>query len=277
MNKILSALSIALFASIGASAQYYYKDIISNKQATSDMAKYKENKIRSIKIKSFEDDGSPSEGFFGERKNSKDFRKSELFTRTSVSEPSLLTTQFDENGKLIRSNDSSSISTSNTWYDYDADGRLKKVTTSIRSTDDDFINEILEEHIYIYGNEFMPEKMIRVKNHTDSITILFSLDENNNISIEKDTRNGSKYYYYYDAKSKLTDIAHSNDFKPKLVADYIFQYDYDGNIAQLTTTEEASNNYFIWKYSYDNGLRTSEKLYSKDRKLMGSIEYEYRK
>jgi hypothetical protein len=46
--------------------------------------------------------------------------------------------------------------------------------------------------------------MIRVKNKYDSTTILFSADENNNISIEKDTKSGSKYYYYYDAKNRLT-------------------------------------------------------------------------
>jgi YD repeat-containing protein len=275
MNKILAALSFGLFSLNTANAQYYYKDLVSNRQASSEMAKYKENKVRTVKIKSFEDDGSASEGFFGERRISKDYKKSELFTRTNVSAPSLLTSIYTEQGRLIRSNDSSSISTSNTWYEYDEQDRLKKLTTSIRSADDDFVNEILEEHIYIYGDEFLPEKMIKVKNHRDSTVILFMHDENNNISIEKDTRNGSKYYYYYDAKSRLTDIAHSNDFKPNLVADYIFEYNASGQLTQLTTTEEASNNYFIWKYTYDNGLRKSEKIFSGDKRLMGSIEYEY--
>ena len=44
----------------------------------------------------------------------------------------------------------------------------------------------------------------------------------------------------------------------------------------MTTTEEGGNNYFIWKYNYDNNLRSQERLFSKDRRLMGRIEYEYK-
>ena len=57
-------------------AQYYYKDIISNKQITADLNAYKENKIRKISVKSFEDNGIESEGFFCEKKISKNYKKS---------------------------------------------------------------------------------------------------------------------------------------------------------------------------------------------------------
>lgn len=259
-----------------ASAQYYFKDIVSSQQAGADMAKYKENKVRTIKINSFEDDGSVSDGFFGERRISRDYKKSEVFIRSNVSGASLLTTLFNDKGQVISSNDSSDISTTNTRYEYDEKERIKSINTSLRSADDDFVNEIREEHIFIYDDEFLPNKMIRVKNRKDSVVILFMHDENNNISIEKDTKTGSKYYYYYDQKSRLTDIAHSNEFKPKLLADYLFEYNQGGLLTQMTTTEEGGNYYYIWKYTYDNGLRLSEKCYSKEKRLMGSIQYEYK-
>lgn len=276
MAKILAVLLIGILLLNTSYAQYYYKDLISNKQATADIAKFKENKVRNIRIKSFEDDGSPSEGFFGERRFSNNYKKSEVYIRVNVAGSSILTTNFNDKGLLVTSHDSSEIASSRTTYTYDADDRIKKITTSIRSSDDDFHTEIQEEHIYVYEEEFLPTKMIRVKNRSDSTTILFLHDENNNISIEKDTKTGSKYYYYYDEKSRLTDIAHANEYKPKLIANYLFEYTPDGQISQMTTTEEGNRDYFIWKYTYANGMRTSEKCYTKERKLMGSIVYEYK-
>lgn len=276
MIKSVAAL-VFLATSFSVNGQYYFKDIVSSKQAAKDISIFKENKVRTIKIKSFEDDGLPSDGFFAERKISKDYKKSEFFTRSNVSGKSMLTTIFDNKGNLVLSSDSSEIAATRTSYSYDEDGRIKKITTSLRSSDDDFVNEILEEHIYLYEDEFLPVKMIRVKNKRDSITILFLHDENNNVSIEKDTKSGSKYYYYYDEKSRLTDIAHSNEFKPKVLSDYIFEYDSAGRLTQMTTTEEGGNDYYIWKYTYDNDMRTSERLFSKERKLLGRIEYTYEK
>jgi len=276
MIKIFAVLIFNLFFILTANAQYYYKDLVSSQQASNDLIKYKEYKIRNIKIKSFEDDGSASDGFFGERRISKDYKKSELFTRSNVSGTSLLTTMFNEKGKIISTFDSSEIASTKTIYEYDDQERIKSINTSLRSSDDDFVNEIFEEHIYIYEDEYLPSKMIRVKNRHDSITTLFLHDENNNISIEKDTKSGSKYYYYYDDKSRLTAIAHSNEFKPKLLADYLFEYDTAGLLTQMTTTEEGGNYYYIWKYTYTNGMRVTEKCYSKEKRLMGSIQYEYK-
>ena len=269
-------LVLSLF-SIGLSlqAQYYYRDIISNKQLLAEMAIYKENKIRSIKIKSFEDDGTESDGFFCEKKISKDYRKTELFTLSNISGISLFISLFNDKGQLLSTSDSSEIAVSVNKYSYDKDGRLSSILSIIKSSDDDFTNEIQEEHIYYYNSINLPEKMIRVKNKYDSIAIFFALDENNNLGIEKDSKNGFKYYYYYDNKNRITDIVHSNDATTKLLPDYLFEYNNAGQLVQMTNTEEGGSNYFVWKYSYDNGLRNREKCYSKERKLMGSIEYEY--
>ena len=57
--------------------------------------------------------------------------------------------------------------------------------------------------------------------------------------------------------------------------DYFFEYGHDGNISKMTATEEGSNNYYTWKYVYENGLRTVERCYLKGRSLVGSVEYIY--
>lgn len=275
MKKILAFSLFLLTAIFSVQAQYYYRDIISNRQMHTEMALYRENKVRLIKIRSFEDDGTESDGFFCEKKISRDYRKTELFTRSNISGNSLLTSLFNEKGQLVSTSDSSELAVSVNRYSYDTDGRIISILSVIRSSDDDFTNEIKEEHIYMYGNGGNPEKMIRVKNVTDSTYILFGTDEQNNLAIEKDSRNGSKYYYYYDSKNRLTDIVHDNEHTTKLIPDYLFEYNSAGQLAQMTNTEEGGSNYFVWKYSYENGLRSKEKCYSKERKLMGSIEYVY--
>jgi hypothetical protein len=277
MKKIGLLLLLFCSATLPSIAQYYYKDILSNNQLMADMASYKLNKVKLINIKSFEDDGSPSEGFFCQKRFAKDYSKAELFTRSNISGASLLTSTFNSKGQLLRTHDSSIISVTTNVYSYDANGRISSILSVVRSQDDDFTNEIVEEHLYSYNALDKPEQMIRVKIRRDSTVILFAADEQGNVGIEKDTKSGTKYYYYYDAKKRITDIVQSNDLKTGLVPDYIFEYNNSaGLLSQMTTTEEGGNYYFIWKYTYDRGLRVKEKCFSKERRLMGTIEYEYK-
>jgi hypothetical protein len=258
-----------------ANAQYYYKDIVSNNQLLADMKTYKENKIRKITLKSFEDNGVESEGFFFEKKISKNYKQTELFTRADISAASLFTSTFDADGKLINTNDSSSIIVTKIAYSYNSNGQIASIFSSITSKDDDYETNITEEHIYSYENN-KPTKMVVVKNKKDSTSILFSTDDNGNITLEKDTKTGTKFYYYYDSKNRLTDIVQANQYRKNLKPDYIFEYNSAGLITQMTAVEEGSSNYFVWKYSYDNGLRTKERCFTNERRLMGTMEYEYK-
>jgi hypothetical protein len=141
---------------LASTAQYYYKDILSNNQLLADMALYKQNKVKLINIKSFEDDGKPSEGFFCQKKFSRDYSKAELFTRSDISGPSLLTSTFNNKGQLLKTYDSSKISVSSNVYKYDQQDRIAFIVSNVRSQDDDFTNEITEEHIYSYDEHGKP-------------------------------------------------------------------------------------------------------------------------
>lgn len=277
MNKSVFCIVLAVFTVYSVTAQYYYKDIVSSQQLQTDMAAYKNNKVRTINIKSFEGDGLESEGFFAQKKISKDYSKTELFTRSNISAPSLLISEFNDKGQIVKTHDSSTISVTNNNYQYNSKGSLKSVSSSIRSSDDDFTTELFEEHIYEYDQDDRLSKMFRVKNRRDTVVILFAYDDAGNLAIEKDTRTGSKYYYYYDAKNRITDIVQENDLKLRPFPDYLFEYNNSqGLVSQMIATEEGGNNYYVWKYLYDNGLRTAEKCYTKERRLMGRIEYEYK-
>ncbi len=271
-------LSLAFFSAFGFSvhAQYFYKDIITNDQVSADMAAYKKNKVHTVKLRSFEDDNSPSEGFYCERKISRDYRRSELLTKSAISAPSIFSSYFNEKGKIIKTIDSSSLASSTNIFEYTVNDKINRIISIIRSSDDDFVNEIKEEHQYFYTADGIPEKMILIKNNSDSTTILFMQDEKNNVSIEKNTKTGRKFYYYYDDKNRLTDIVHANERTERLLPDYMFEYNSQGLLSQMTTVEEGSNYYFIWRYSYSDGLRSKEKCFSKEKRLMGSIEYDYK-
>lgn len=276
MKQIPLFILFILCTAAGTHAQFYYKDIISNRQLQDEMQRYREKKVRTVNIKSIDADGSDSEGFFCQKKLSKDYRKTELFTRSDLSAPSLFTSYFNEKGKLTETRDSSSLSLTINRFSYDGQDRLKSISSAISSSDDDFRTEIQEMHIYQYNDKNEPLSMTRVRNQTDSSTIYFSTDEHGNVSIEKDSRTGSKYYYYYDAQNRLTDIVHSNEYKEKLLPDYLFEYNNTGQLSQMISTEEGGSYYYIWKYAYDDGLRVKEKCFSKERKLLGTIEYEYK-
>ena len=272
-NFFLAGFILLSFSAL--QAQYYYKDLVSNAQVVSDMKSYKENKIKKIVLKSFEDNGSESNGFFCEKKLNKDYSKSELYTRADISAASLFTSTFDKDGKLLNTYDSSLLSVTQIIYTYNSDNLISRINSTVRSSDEDFGNEIKEDHFYKYENG-KPSKITRVKNGRDTTDILLALDDNGNVAIEKDTKNGTKFFYYYDAKNRLTDVVQANEYSQNAKPNYIFEYNNAGLITQMTAVEEGSKSYYVWKYSYDNGLRIKERCFTDERKLMGSIEYQYK-
>lgn len=276
MKKINLLLILALLV-LSSQGQYYYKDILNAEQLQKDLKTLKENKIRSITINSFENDGSPSEGFFCEKEIAKDYSRTELFTRSDISAASLFTSYFDKSGRITHTVDSSNISIIKTYYEYNPDNQVIKIRSEVRSSDDDFTSEIAEERFYTYDATGKPAEMKKVKNGTDTLTILFKTDEHGNLAIEKDTRTGSKYYYYYNDQNQLTDIVHTQEFRDKLTPQYSFEYNAAGLITQMSTSSEGGGDYMVWKYRYDNGLRISEKCFVRGTQLLGSVEYDYKR
>lgn len=276
MYKYTFSLMISLFITSLVYSQYYFKDIINCKQTAEEMLGYKSTKIKNIKVKSYEPDGEVSKDFYCEKKISKDFKKYSLYTKNRQTGRSLMICNFDEKGRIIRTYDSSENVVSTTKFMYnDFDELLNTVSQSI-SKDDDFQSAITEEHIYQYQNH-LPTQLVRIKNTNDTTLIIFSADKKNNVGIEKNTKTGEKYYYYFDDAKHLTDIVHLNEFKNSMVPDYIFDYNENNQIVQMNTSEDTNGNYYIWKYEYENGLKISEKIFSNKGEMAGMFEYEYEK
>ena len=276
-KSIWIQLILLMTVSTAGISQYHYLDIVSNLQLSSEMKQLKEKKIRDIQVHSFESNGDPSKGFFCKKKISKDYRKIETYTKSTISEKSILISRFNTEGQLIASNDSSAISSSSNFYQYDSKGHLTKVVNISSSMDDDFTTKLTEEHLYFYDAKGRCLKMLRIKNQLDTATVLFTSDEKGNIIDENDLgKNGKHYYYYYDSKNRLTDVVKFNSLRDKLLPDLLFEYNSASQVTQMISTEEGiSNNYYVWKKIYNDGLRIIEKCFSKENELLGYFEFEY--
>jgi hypothetical protein len=241
------------------------------------MNSLKNEKIRTISIKSFEDNGEPSEGFFCEKKIDKNYSRSETVTRSLVTNQSLLTTHFNSTGQIIQTTDSTESSVSRTEYFYNGNGKVNTIKTFTKADDDSAIIE--ETHNYFYKDNDALEKMTMQKNNVEISTVNFKIDEKGNIIEEEElfkSAGSKKYFYYYDDRNRLTDIVHYNERAKRLLPDYMYEYNSTGQIKQMISVEEGTG-YFVWKYLYnDRNLRETEKCFSKERKLLGSIQYEYK-
>lgn len=285
MGKLFAiAVLVITTSTYNAAAQYYHKDIVSTKQAQQEKKLMQEKQVRTVKVHSFDADGTPSQGFFCERKFSKDYRKMETLTKADTHTESMLTTIYNERGLISRTTDSSEITVNTSSYEYDASGNIISITAVSSSSDDDFKTTLTETHHYYYNGNGIPVKMMRIKNNRDSTQVNFIHDEKGNVTDEVELADGGKhYYYYYNAENKLSDIVRYSDIKKKLQADFSFEYDEDGRVVQMITVEDGSSNYysadksnyFIWKYVYNEGLKIIEKCFSREKQLLGYVEYEY--
>ena len=276
MIKSSIILLFAFSSSSNLYAQYYYNDIVNNKQVLAELASLKEKKINGVKVISLEATGEESEGFTCQKKINRDYTEVEIYTSTNESYPNTFTSYFTKAGLLLKTVDSSEAGATSIAYTYDAAGRLVSINSSKHFATDDDAGVVVEKHLYNYNNAGVLQKMILVKNNRDTTVYDFQADENGNVSIEKNSKTGEDYYYYYNGRNQLTDIVHRYNYQKKLFPEYAFEYDDAGQLIKMITTEKEGAYYFTWRYDYENGLRVNERCYAKEGRIMGSVEYKYK-
>lgn len=271
---ILLLLTAAAFPNL--QAQYYYNDIINNKQVLAELSVLKQKKINGVKVISMEATGEETEGFTCQKKINRDFTEVEIYTETSESYPNTFISYFTKTGLLQRTVDSSEAGATTIDYSYDAAGRLVSINSLKRFATDDDAGIVLEKHLYTYDIAGILQQLLIIKNNKDSTLFLFEADESGNVIIEKNARTAEVYYYYYDEKNRLTDIVHRYSYQKKLFTEYSFEYNPEGQMSKMITSEKEGAYYFTWRYDYENGLRINERCYSKEGRIMGSVEYRYK-
>lgn len=248
---------------------------MNNNEQNKEFSILKNGDIKLIKVSSFDDKDQPSEGFFCEKKINKKFSQSEMMSKSNITGQSVLVTDYDKNGKVIKTTTNTPTTTNTVEFEYDSIGHLSLICT--RTIADGDSSGITETHAYTYANG-TPEKMIRKKNNIVVATITFVKDGKGNV-IEEDptgSTNDKKYYYYYDDSNRLTDVVHFNVIANRLLPDYMFEYTKGDEPSQMVSVDETGRNYFIWRYAYDDKqLPEIQKCYSKEKQLLGTIQFDY--
>ena len=210
------------------------------------------------------------------KKINRDFTEVEIYTATNESYPNTFISYFTKAGLLQKTVDSSEAGATTIDYMYDAANRLISINSSKHFATDDDAGVVVEQHLYKYDAAGILEQMTLVKNNRDTTMYFFQADEKGNVGIEKNSKTAEIYYYYYNTKNQLTDIVHSYNYQKKLFTEYAFEYDYAGQLVKMVTSEKEGAYYFTWRYNYEDGLRIGERCYSKEGKIMGSVEYKYK-
>ena len=270
-------LSIFFFLSaLSLHAQFYYLDILVNKQTNNQYKLLRNLEIRKITATSYDGD-EISEDFVLEQRVSSDGKQ--IITRTASvnNEESYFVSNYNIN-RLSHTVDSNKNAINTVDYTYDNSGKILNIDNNSKDFDGTFLNT--ENHIWLYKEGGMPQSMLKVRNGTDTTFVAFDYDENGNVSEERWQKKNTlieTYYYYYNEKKLLTDVVRYNARAQKLLPDFMFEYDNLGQLIQMTQTQGGIANYLVWKYFYnENGLKDKELVYNKNRLLLGRVEYKYR-
>lgn len=261
-----------------ANAQYYYKDLVATRLNIAKWQTYKAARVRSVRLTSFEADGQPTEGFQIDETVNPDFSGMTTHTKTNGSTETWTFATYSPEGLLTSVTDTSDTYRSESAYQYDGQGRLLSITNTSTETDNHVRS--VETHLWQYGaTGDQPTGMLKIMNGTDTTYVRFVSDEKGNIGEEHATRDGQPLpiiYYYYDDNNRLTDIVRYNLKAQRLLPDNIFEYGDNGKMTSLLAVQEGAASYQKWIYEYnDKGLRTKESCFSKERELLGHIEYQY--
>lgn len=273
--KSFSFIGLFLFLSTCLNAQYYYLDIVGTKQTNQQYKLLRAFQYKRINATSFEG-SEPSKDFVLEQTITNDGQKITTRSATIGSTESFFISYY-LNNRVVKTVDSSRNAINTVNYEYDNTGKL--VSTNTNSVDFDGTFTSSEIHNWTYNERGLPERMLKIRNKTDTTLVTFVFDEQDNVAEEKWSKNNrttETYYYYYNPKKLLTDVVRYNRKAKAMLPDYMFEYDSKGHIVQMTQTQKGNGNYLVWKYLYnDDGMKQKEVVFNKQKEMLGRIEYSY--
>ena len=260
------------------SAQYYYRDLVAPVATSQQLQQYREQKVKSVQVSSFEGNGAPAEGFSVQQTINPAYTQITTLTKSSLAGESQLKTFYDNSGRVLRTIDTTDGSSSTSEYTYNQSGQVTTITNTSVSAGQSREKEV---HLWYYNADGKPERMIKIKNNIDTTFISFVIDDKGNIAEETSVRKGKAlpgFYYYYDDKNRITDIVRYNTRVKKLLPDYMFEYNNQGQLRSMIIVPEGSDDYQRWVYQYDEtGLKIKETCLNKRKQVIGRVEYSYKR
>lgn len=278
MKKNVLLLAAAFLLQQAATAQYYYQDIHNTLQTEANMALLKENKVSVQLVQSLDANQDTDNDFRCQRILGQGYRQMRSIMQSRATGLSVMTSTFSGRGKLTKTVDSTESSISTVQYRYDEAGRLLSIQSVSQARDSKF--KISESRYYAYDSLGRPLRMVRRKGDSgDSSVVTFKTDGKGRVTEEQESgRNmrSQRVYYKYDEQGRLTDVVRYSPARKRLLPDYMFEYDAQGRLLQMTTVNAETADYTIWKYFYTPaGLPDKEECYGKGRQLLGMVRYRY--
>ena len=275
--KKLPFLALFLFF-FKANSQYYYKDLVAAADITRQMKTYIANNVKKVTATGITPEGAPTTDFSETHEVLGNGTILKITTRNNQA-VSLLRHTFNANGQLISTVDSSIGVRSVSNYSYDANGKIISISNTATDADSSGDFSQTEVHNYSYKDGKL-DKMWRVINNKDSLEVRFVVDENGDVTEERNFKArvlSDPTYYYYDDRHRLTDIVRFNFKANRLLPDFLFEYDESDRVIQKIATMAGRNvGYLTWRYLFnEKGLKTKEALFNKDKQLQGRIDYTY--
>ena len=271
-------LSLTLFICYSGFSQYFFQDIITAANSTRNFQQLKKNLVKKVNVTSIEPDGSETEDFAIIQSLTGN-NKLTTVTSSGITGTSTLVTEFNNAGLPVSIEDSTASTVSNVDYEYDNTGKLLSVKSHSHQPDDTNHYIIREDHLFTYDAKGQLQKMLKVKDNYDTLLVMFVPSENGLPGEEQWFKKNQKietWYYYFDDKNRLTDIVRYNTTAKKMLPDYVFEYDENGNISRQTVVQAGTNFYRLWIYDYDEkGLKKSETIFKKGKEQEGRIIYSY--
>jgi YD repeat-containing protein len=279
MYKIASLFLFFFFFTGSSSlmAQFYYQDILTNRSNHDQFQLFRKARVTRMTGKSVEGSGEVTEGFIMEQSFNSSYSQVKTTTQVPGGSKTTLVNYYNGQGYLYRTVDSNDNSTTVYDYKYNEKGELAAIVNTGKSSADKV--KSTESHNWYYNDRGVPEKMLRIREGTDTKEVRFVADDKGRVTEEQVfSRNmpGSKVYYYYDDAGRLTDIVRYQEKLGKLIPDYTFDYSDNGRLSEMMVVQQGGKDYLTWKYQYnEQGLKQKESCFTKQKRLAGSVEYSY--
>lgn len=280
-NRIMYKVLFLFFICFAtkAQSQYYYNDILGNKQAKDNFLLLKTNEIKKVAVSTTDGFGevNPSFAILQEIKANKNEMTTN--TKSEMSPISILKTTYFPNGYPKTTVDSSENAVTVTTYTYNAAApdNLAAIVSSSHEPGES-AQKFSEQRIYSYDGA-LPKMMWRIKNGKDSMQVQFILEEHGWIGEERWIEKGrtiETYFYYYNETGKLTDVAQYNKRAKRILPNYTFEYDAKGRIFGMNAYVTGTDLYRTWRYSFDyRNLKTKETIFNKKQQAEGKVIYVY--
>ncbi|WP_152530890.1 hypothetical protein [Sediminibacterium sp. C3] len=258
------------------SGQYYYTDLIGLQQTQKNYEIIRKNRIKLISGTGIDAEGNVT--ILSRTEIPTDGKK---ITRTLSENNSIkeLVYQFYELGRLKKTTIKKPGTETIIEYQYNPNGLL---TTLISITKDSASGSSISElHQWEYSSGGTPKKMIKKTSGMDSVTIEFQTDSAGLVLEETWIKKDKKietYYFYYNSENRISDIVRYNTTAQKLLPDFVFEYNENGQLIKMIQIGLNGRNITHWNYSYyPNGLREKEIAKDRNKSLIISTQYQFEK